>query len=155
MTPWAYVPAGLLGLGLIGLGSLAWIASRDPSFALEPNYYEKAVHWDRQRAQWAENARLGYELELLPAGEDEMLTVRLSAADGTPLGNAEVRAEAFFNARASEVRRLTWTERAPGTYQAKLAGARAGLWEFRFSVRRGGERFTRLVRADLNPGSRR
>jgi hypothetical protein len=154
VTPWAYVPAALLGSSLLGLGSLAWIASHDPSFSLEPDYYAKAVNWDQERAQWAENRRLGYELELSPIGGDSTLTVRLSSATGAPLSGAEVRADAFFNGRASKIHHVVWSERAPGIYVTALARAQAGLWEFRFTVRRGSERFTRVVRADVSGGSK-
>ena len=36
---WPWVPAGLLGAMLIGLGTMATIAIRDPGFALERDYY--------------------------------------------------------------------------------------------------------------------
>ena len=47
---------------LIGLGTMATIATRDPGFALERDYYQKAVNYDRVIAQRGENARLGWSV---------------------------------------------------------------------------------------------
>ena len=58
-TFWAWVPATLLGAMLLGLGTMAYIAIDDPSFALEPNYYDKAVHWDRSQAEARSSQALG------------------------------------------------------------------------------------------------
>lgn len=145
---WALLPVGLLAACLLGLGTMGVIAARDPSFSLERDYYERAVHWEREQAQWTENARLGYRLELESADPAE-LVVRVRDAEGLVLRGASVHAEAFANARAASVRELEFSEAADGTYRAKLGAARPGLWEFRFRVQRASERFTHVVRTDL------
>lgn len=151
---WAAVPAVLLVASLVGVGTLASIAARDPGFALEKNYYDKAVHWDRQEAQRLANERLGYHLALalesVPSGVE--LVVRLSDREGVALAGAEVSVEAFANARAGDVRRLILRAAPDGSYRAVLANARPGLWEFRCDVHVAGEHFTRDVRADVSPG---
>ena len=148
---WAALPALLLGASLLGVGTMVSIAVRDPSFALERNYYERAVHWDRQREQEETNARLGYGLTLaLEQGRDGV-ELDLSLADGArvPLSGAQVKVEAFANARAGERRFLTLVPTADGRYRASVGHARAGLWEFRFDVQAGGEHFTRTLRKDV------
>jgi hypothetical protein len=150
---WAAVPAVLLVASTVGVGTMASIAARDPGFSLEKNYYDKAVHWDRQEAQRLVNERLGYrlalELERAPSGVE--LVARLSDREGVALAGAQVSVEAFANARASELRHLVLRAAPDGSYRAVLANARPGLWEFRCDVHAAGEHFTRVVRADVGP----
>ena len=148
---WAAVPAVLLAASLAGVGTMASLAARDPGFALEKNYYERAVHWDELEAQRLTNERLGYQLSLRteesPAGVEVVL--RLSDRAGSALPGAEVAVEAFANARAANRERLVLRAAPDGSYRAVLANARPGLWEFRCDVRTGGEHFTEVVRTDL------
>jgi hypothetical protein len=153
---WAFVPVALLGTGLVGLGTLASIATNDPSFALEPNYYERAVQFEREQLQRAENERLGYalSLELTPHATHTELVLTLKSRGGGEPPPAQVSARAFANARAGDVRELTFERGSDGRYRAKLAPGMPGLWEFRCSVLAGDERYTEIVRADV-PGGRR
>jgi nitrogen fixation protein FixH len=150
---WAFVPAALLAASLIGVGTMCSIATRDPGFALENDYYARAVRWDVEQAQWAENARLGYHVDLVsaPAAGGVEVALRVLDRQNSPVRAASVHAEAFANARAAERRKLVLTERADGAYTATLAKPRPGLWEFRVRVERNGERFTANLRTDLAP----
>lgn len=156
---WALAPAALLGSMLLGLGTLAAIAIDDPHFALEPNYYDKAVHWDRSQSEARQSQALGYELQLrepLVLSADGVLALRLRVLDrhGALVEGAEVQVEAFPNAFASKLERLTLREVAPGIYAAKLTGGVTGLWELRCSVRHGGSHFQRILRSDATkPGA--
>jgi hypothetical protein len=148
---WAFVPVVLLVASVGGVGSLVAIAVRDPGFALEKNYYERAVHWDREREQVATNERLGYgvALSLRDATDGPELEVGITDRAGVPLPGAVVTVEAFANARSGERRVLRLVAGPDGLYRAPLGSARAGLWEFRIDVLAGSERFTRVVRADV------
>jgi nitrogen fixation protein FixH len=154
---WAFLPVALLTASVVGVGSAASIAMRDPGFALEKNYYDRAVHWDGEQAQAANNARLGYHLALAvaPAGAASELVVRLTDRGGAPLSAAVVQAEAFANARSADRRALSFTAAPDGTYRALLVNARPGLWEFRFDVHALGEHFTELVRTDVGEAGQR
>lgn len=148
---WAMVPVVLLGGGVSGLAVLASLAAHDPSFALEHDYYQKAVHWERRQAEWVENARLGYgvavELDAGSGGID--LVARVTDRTGASLRGARVEVEAFANARAADRRTLTLVEGEDGRYRALLGTARAGLWELRFAIARSGDRFTHVARVDV------
>jgi hypothetical protein len=151
---WAFAPAALLAASLAGVGTMCVIATRDPGFALEHDYYERAVRWDGEQAQWAENERLGYDVELtsapVPGGVE--LVARVRNRQNAPVRGALVRAEAFANARSAERRSLVLGERADGSYATTLSKPRPGLWEVRLRVERDGERYTATVRTDLAPG---
>lgn len=155
---WAWVPALLLGSMLIGLGTLAYIAIDDPSFALEPNYYDKAVHWDQSQAALRESQALGLELALAPLSiaADGQITLELSVnvQGGAPFADAEVQVTAFPNAFAGQMQQLTLREAAPGRYTGVLPRGVAGLWELRLAVRRGPLRFQQVLRRDAVKGHR-
>lgn len=154
---WALVPVALLASSMIGLGWMAITAIRDPSFALEQDYYQKAIHWDRTQAQAADNQRLAYRFGVAPGVVlDKALrgTVQLTLRDrsGQPVSGARVVAEAFPNAFSSEISQLTFSEREPGIYSATIRAGRVGLWELRFSMDRGAEHATAVVRCDFVAG---
>lgn len=149
---WAFAPIGLLLACVAGLATMASIAADDPSFSLEPSYYEKAVHWDQQQLQKAASAHLGWRLrtELEPSRGGARLVAEIEGADGLPLAGARVKVEAFANARAFEIRHLNLEEQRPGEYSAALDAARSGLWEFRFEVVRGADRYSTVVRSNVS-----
>jgi nitrogen fixation protein FixH len=151
---WAAVPAVLLAASMAGVGTLAAIAARDPGFALEENYYERAVKWDRIEEQRLANERLGYRLSLTlepgPGGVE--VVVRPTDRDGVALNTAEIRVVAFANARAADRRRLSLRPASDGSFRGALADARPGLWEFRCDLQVGGEHFTQVMRADVSTG---
>lgn len=151
---WAYVPAVWLAVFLVGLGVTASIAMDDPGFALERDYYQKAVAWDAAQHQQAENERLGYRVtaaDVLRRRSDGGVLVELTVVDGSglPLTGAAVTAEAFANSRAGAIQSLAFRETTPGVYGAELKDARRGLWELRVTVQRRTERFTAIVRRDV------
>jgi nitrogen fixation protein FixH len=154
---WAWLPAMLLSSMLLGLGVLAYIAVDDPSFALEPNYYDKAVRWDRTQAAARESERLGMQLLLtgpLSQKSDGSIELELRVSDraGTPLSAASVTLEAFPNAFASRIEHVSLREVSPGMYRGRLSGGTRGLWELRFDVKRGSQAFRQVLRRNVARG---
>lgn len=154
---WAWVPALLLGSMLLGLGVLAYVAIDDPHFALEPNYYDKAVHWDRTQSEARDSAALGLQLTLtqplaLSADGSLELELRVTDRERVALSGAVVELEAFPNAYASRVERLRLNETSPGVYRARLGGRATGLWELRFGIATGGRHFYQSLRRDVAKG---
>jgi len=150
---WAWVPAVLLGSMLVGLGVLTYIAVDDPHFALEPNYYDKAVHWDQARAAARRSSETGFQLKVAPLlAADGVAPLELELRDraGNAVQGAEVTVEAFPNAYANHVQRVTLREVTPGRYRAELRGAVLGLWELRLTATSGGARFEQVLRRDMD-----
>lgn len=115
------------------------VASDDPSFAVEPDYYRRAVGWDSTMAQARASAALGWRVTPavtpLLAGAPATVTLVVSDRDGAPVTGATVAVEALFNARANDRHTATLAEVAPGRYAAPLPLAWAGVWELRVRVR--------------------
>jgi nitrogen fixation protein FixH len=130
----------------------------DPSFAVEEDYYQKAVDWDAHQEQARLNAELGWSLavRLEPGEAGARVQVALASADGAPLDGATVVVEAFHNARASNVSRAELREVEPALYRGSIPARRPGLWELRLSARRSGQLYTEVVRRELDlPGGGR
>jgi nitrogen fixation protein FixH len=130
------------------------LARSDASFAVEPDYYARAVHWDDELAQRSRNAALGWRLSptLSRDGSDGVhVRVRLSDAGGRPVVGASLEVEAFAIARSAQVQRMTLAsagDPAEGAYDGRLALSHPGQWELRVSVTRGEERFTAVHRVE-------
>ena len=156
-SPWALVPVALLVSSALGVGSMAIIAVRDPHFATEPDYYQKAIRWDHTQDQAATNQRLGYVVELPavvkfdPHGQ-ATLELKLSDRLGQRVTGARLAADAFANAYSGKLVGVVFEEQSVGVYRAKLKVSHPGQWVFRIVGSLGGERFTADVRADLLAG---
>ncbi|HKZ05559.1 MAG TPA: FixH family protein [Methylomirabilota bacterium] len=151
-------PLGLaLALALSAGGNVAFmvLASRDASFAVEPDYYRKALEWDRTMAQASANRALGWMAAVdgpAPAPGGRRLVVRLIDRDGGPVDGARMTVEARHGARAAEVVHGLLAGTGQGRYAAELPLGRVGLWELRLRAERGAQVFTQRLEVDLPPG---
>jgi nitrogen fixation protein FixH len=156
-TRWVGVVVGLLAASLGAHAVLLVTAMSDPSFAIVPDYEEKAARWDSVMAQRAASDRLGWRatIETRPGrmpGE-AAVEVRVTDAEGAPIAGAAVTLEAFHNARAADVRTALLAESAPGTYAGRLRMPRAGIWVLDLAVERGAERFAMTERRSIARGT--
>lgn len=150
---WAWAPALLLG-GLLGAQLIVLTrVLHDPSFALEPDYYQKAVSWDEERARERQSRALGFQAtaSVRAAASGATLLLWLVNAQGEPVTGARLNVTAFHNARAAEVFTLSAREVSPGEYVAELGSSRPGAWELRVTARRAEEYFERTLRVELSP----
>ena len=148
---WAFVPVGLIVMMVGGLVAMAVIASRDPSFAVEKDYYKKAISYDETRAQAEENEKLGWNVEcsLVHRGSELELVAVVKDKSGARIDNASVEVEAFANARAARVLTARLEPSSDKNYAGRVPFAGGGLWELRFTVQARGARFTQVVRDDV------
>ena len=148
---WAAAPAALL-ITLIGT-QLAVLQAvlHDPSFAIEPDYYQKAVDWDARTEEQRQGVAEGWttDLALSQRGRLAELRVALTEATGAAITGARLSVTAFHNARASETQSVALEESTPGSYRGALAVTRPGLWELRVLVETRGVRYVTVFRRDL------
>ncbi|MHB8897757.1 MAG: FixH family protein [Thermoguttaceae bacterium] len=163
---WPALVVALLAGQMLLVLVMVYIAAADRSFAVEPDYYQKGLHWDEIAAQHGHNAQLGWKLSLElgdPGSPSARREVRCTLTDSTgrPLDGASLDLIAFPHAHGS--RRISAAfspDRSPsagnGLYVARVDLPEGGLWEFRLEVRRGPETFTRVVLLDVPlPGESR
>lgn len=151
---WPMAMAAILAI-TVGVNLFVFrLASSDPSFAVEPSYYQQAVHWDDELAQRSQNAALGWQAAArLVESDDGVARVRVSLtdADGEPLDGADVRLEAFAISRALQVVRLPLPEAdeaSGGVYSAVLPAGALGQWELRLAIEHDNQRFTSVSRVE-------
>jgi nitrogen fixation protein FixH len=152
-----------IGMGVILAITIAvnitvmFVAKDDPSFAVEKDYYRKAVEWDHTMEQERHNQQLGWRVEPVlgrysPQG-GALLRVRVADSTGAAIPDGTVRVTAFHNARAGDVFEAALQYERDDSYTARLPVTRSGQWELRFTVTRGGDRFTAVARAEAIPQS--
>jgi hypothetical protein len=143
----------LAGHVLLTVG-MVYIATRDRSFSVEPDYYQKALHWDAFAQQQRDNIRLGWVATIDVENQTDVfgqqkLTCRLKDKSGRPLEGAAIDLLAFAHARGSQRTTAVVTPQGPGVYQALLRFPQKGLWEFRLVVRRGADTWTYTEQRNL------
>lgn len=151
---WPTIVVTVLGVHVV-LGLVAArVASHDPSSAIEPDYYRKAVAWDSTLAQGRRSAALGWRLipTLGPTGDGTaaLLAFEFRDSHGALVKEAHVSVEARQIAHADDLVRATLAVRDDGAYAAQLPLARPGLWEFRVLATHGADRFATSVRMDAS-----
>jgi hypothetical protein len=107
-------------------------AVSDDSFAVEPDYYQKALHWDTSRIARVESA--GLSVESAVSG-DQLIVVVLR--HGQPLADADVSAEWFHRSRAADRSTVTFTSNGAGAFSSVVPFTRIGLHELRIRVESG------------------
>jgi len=133
---------GFLGAHMLFIFVAISLAVGDRSFAVVPDYYQKAVDWDEQKQVRADSLALGWSAQVLPSrevsvrGERELAVVLLDK-EGQPIEGAQVIATAYPHARAGEIAELVLPETdEPGRYSALAEMRREGVWDITLHVTR-------------------
>lgn len=130
---------------------MARLAGNDPHYAVEPDYYARAVNWDSTMAQSRRDRALGWNAAATltrVSGRGATLQVAIVDSAGAALEVDSVHVEALAVAHAAQIVRLTLT--ATGhAWRAEIGDARAGLWEVRLRAVRGTDVYTAKLRTEL------
>jgi nitrogen fixation protein FixH len=155
---WPIAIVGILGLHATGMVIVIAIATRNPSFSVEPDHYRKALGWDKLAARKQASELLGWKAEVttdaqLDSARTRHLECRIVDPEGKPIAGATVSIMAFPHARGEERVHMDLRESDPGVYGVRAPMARPGLWELRLSALRGPDLFTSTIMhtAGANP----
>jgi nitrogen fixation protein FixH len=153
---WPIAIVGIITLHAAGMMAVTAIATRNPSFSVEPDHYAKALGWDRLVARKQASELLGWQAEItteteLDGAKTRRLECRLRDGTGKPVTGSTVTLLAFPHARGEERVRLDLRETEPGLYSARAPMARPGLWELRLSALRGPDLFTSTIMHTTGP----
>jgi len=144
-SPWPFAIVGLLGLNMAVVGVTVFYATSDRSLAIEPNYYQKALAWDRTRIQDTRNTQLGWTLTLKSDRTDSnnaLLSVELRDKGGSSIDDANIEVIAFHNSRAAERSTTLLASRGEGRYVGTMPADRDGVWHYRVTIHHGTDLFT-------------
>jgi len=144
---WPVAIVGIIALHVACMMGVILFSTRDPSFAVEPNHYQKALAWDAFSARSRASAALGWKVHAqTEAAIDQARTRSLDLSivdrDGKPVTGARVAVLAFPHARGEDRLRFDLTEATPGHYAARAGMVRTGLWELRLVAERGADSFS-------------
>jgi nitrogen fixation protein FixH len=153
---WPVLVIVLLAGHVLLLSGVVLLATRDRAFAIEPDYYQKALHWDDTGAQQQTNTRLGWHAELslgdtVGALGERALICKLTAPDDQPLDGAHVTVLAFPHAQATLATECELPALGGGRYATAVRFQRKGVWEFRLRATRGADTFTYAEQRDVYP----
>jgi nitrogen fixation protein FixH len=153
---WPGIIIGLLSVQILLMLVMAYVATSDRTFAVEPDYYQKALNWDELAAQDRLNEQLGWSAHIKVSDAADLLkrrtvTCTLTDAAGQPLSGAEVEIFAFPHARAGQRLKQSMPEQQAGDYATLMQMARDGLWEFRITAVQESQRFTRVIQQRIKP----
>ena len=127
-------------------------SSADPNgTVVEPDYYRKAVDWDRTMERRAASDLLGWNADaaLSPSAENvRALTVTLEDSTGVAVADAQVVVTLIHNMEAAKQVQATLQPQADGGYAGAVAAPRSGRWEVRVDARRGDSRFLATLHAE-------
>ena len=145
----------LIGMSMTFATVTLVLATNDPSFALEEDYFAKAVAWDETAVEREASRELGWvataELSSALDGKgDRSVTILLKDRDGNAVEGASIEVFCFHNARRVETFSFTPSEIAPGRYAAGQPLARDGRWTVRLRAARGDDVYTASVDAWTN-----
>ena len=159
-SKWPLLVVALLGGHVLILVAVVMVATRDPSFAVVPNYYENAVAWDQQQAEKRESAKLGWQLKVTPADEVDLLnrraiTFMLTDASGAGVAGASLDVTCFHHSHATRPIRFSATTAADGQVTQWLTVRHAGFWDFACqAVAADGRKYVETVTLFVNPAMR-
>ncbi|MBM3909103.1 MAG: FixH family protein [Gemmatimonadetes bacterium] len=148
---WPIGVAAVLVLAILGNIYVAVRANSDPTVAIEPDYYQKAVRFDADQALRRRSERLGWRVTLTAtrtSATDAEVVAVLVDSTGASVRGAVVRVAARAVVRSNDVFSATAIE-AGDRYLAAVPVNRGGLWDFDVEAVRGGERFVASQRLEL------
>jgi len=146
-------PLGITAALLFTVGAnvvMLIAASSDANGSVvEPEYYRKAVDWDRTLVQRAASERLGWTARAT-IGTATSGVVRVSLTDslGAAVRGADVSVTLIHNRDAAHPLSAVLPQAADGAYEAVMVIPHRGQWEVRVQAHREAQRFVATLRAD-------
>jgi nitrogen fixation protein FixH len=127
------------------------VAGSDPNFAIEPDYYARAVNWDSTMAQSRRDHALGWRAVATlarAAGDAAVLAIAVVDSSGAPVMLDSLHADILPIAHADRVRSLSLA-RANERWEIPVPHAPNGLWETNIRAVHGTDVFTARLRPEL------
>lgn len=156
LSLWPGLLIAMLGGQMLLMLVMVYKATTDRSFAVEPDYYQKALNWDEGAARRRASAALGWTAQVSVAETADIyknrdVTCVLADKSGSPISDASVSMIAFSHARGSERLTLEFQALGSGQYTSRTRIARPGLWEFRIAAQRGTDTLLKIQQLRVVP----
>jgi nitrogen fixation protein FixH len=155
---WPAAIVAVLAVTVLANVALFWAANEPGAAAIEPDYYRRALAWDRSQASAARAARLGWHVQAAfgrPDRNGTPLAVTLSDALGAPVVGARVSVVGLHNLDFAHPLAWSLRERGSGRYETYVQLRHSGRWELRVSAECGRDQFAVVLHADASERSAR
>ena len=131
---WVSVIVGLLGFQVLGGIATAYLATRDSSVAIVPNYYQAGLDWDITKRNRDLFVTLGWKCDVQVQEADleynqRMVLIQVRNTSNQPVIDLRVNGQIYHHARGNEVHRLQFDQSHPGDYVAMIKMTQSGLWQ--------------------------
>ena len=138
---WPGMVVALLGLSAVAIAITVTFALSDPSFAVVPDYYNKALQWDQTAAlqqrsdalQWRAAFEFGVQDHMT---DQRQIIVSLTGPNNEPITGADLTATVFHPSRSKETQAVSFDEPNPGRYVGLFHPTRIGIWELELRATR-------------------
>jgi nitrogen fixation protein FixH len=142
---WGWIVVAMLLVHASAMVFAAVIATRDPNFAVLPDYYRRAVAWDETKEKLQHSADLGWSLNIQATDPDAAgtRTLRIDVHDrnGKPIEAQSISLNLYHDAHIRQAQALNLPSRAPGVFSAALPMPWSGHWTMEAVVIADGETF--------------
>lgn len=135
---WPHFIFVLLALNFTVVGITVFVATSDPSFAVVPDYYTKAVEWDVQKEKQLASDALGWHVHAaaIPSGSAMSIRVIVSDKDSKPIGDAKVTADVFHSKFPGQRATVELTSSIDGGYEVPVPTPHIGEWNIELRIER-------------------
>lgn len=155
---WPLIIVSLLVVHVVAMIVVAAIATSDRSFAVVPNYYQEAIHWDQTKALKEASAKLGWKAEIIvsateDAKRDRLVALRVTDATGQPVNIEKAQLKYFHFSHAKDANSVTLAAR-DGKIEGTIPLRYEGFYEFNLMVSAGESVFVDKVTQYVNAATR-
>lgn len=111
------------------------LTSGDESHSIVANYDQKALEWDKQKAQLAASAKLGWTSQVSVEAQGDIrglrqVKLRLLDEQGNPVRGAVIQLNGFHRAKSRIPQQIKFTEDQDGNYEGSVIIRKSGQWQF-------------------------
>ena len=136
---WALIVVALLITHASAMIIAVLIATGDPSFAVVPDYYQKALSWDQRRAALRGSDSLGWTLVLKPGSVvDErrrrLVVAELHDAQGQPVAEPRLTLSYYHYSHGGQPGEAVLPSTGPGRFAATIPMRWPGTWHVEATV---------------------
>ena len=145
---WPYAVVGLLLLNVCVCAVTVVAATSDPvASAVEPDYYQRAVDWDDERAKWPAPEKLGWEVRVESRRGIGVVVEITDCAGGVVISGVKGRVKARHAGERLEVREAPLAPMDGGALVWNRSESDTGQWTLTLWLERGQDRalLTRTV----------
>lgn len=149
---WPFAIGAVLAMTVVANVALLWQANAPGSDDIEPDYYRRALAWDRTQSARSRSALLGWRVDaaFTPAagGAGTGLEIALADSLGHALPGAAVAVVGVHNLDPLHLQAWTLLESSPGHYAAVVRLPHDGRWELRIEASRGRDHYLAVLHAE-------